>query len=246
MVPRIVRNPLYQWTHLELRRVFGVDELLNPDTAREIYSHCTSLLGKKEFSARSIIRKFRVEALCTTDDPSSTLEEHWKIRESGFETIVAPAFRPNRALEGHLPERFNPWLERLAELAEVRIDSFGRFMECLWKRHQFFHDNGCRLSDYGIDTCYASVLSSAQVEESFTLLRSGRALSGEALLRFRSAVLYELSLHWTHPRDGHSSSTLRRHAEQQLPDAGTSRPDTGYDAMGDFEQGRTSSAFLTG
>ena len=243
VVPRIVRNPLYQWTHLELRRVFGVDELLNPDTARESYSHSTSLLGKKEFSARSIIRKFRVEALCTTDDPSSTLEEHRKIRESGFETIVAPAFRPDRALEGHLPERFNPWLERLAELAEVRIDSFGRFIECLWKRHQFFHDNGCRLSDYGIETCYASDWNSEEVEGSFSLLRRGRALSGEALLRYRSAVLYELlsmdaSQGWTQQLH---LGAMRNNNSRMLARLG---PDTGYDAMGDFEQGRNLSRLL--
>ena len=243
VVPQIVRNPLYQWTHLELQRVFGVDELLNPDTAREIYSHCTSLLGKKEFSARSIIRKFRVEALCTTDDPSSTLEEHRKIRESGFETIVAPAFRPDRALEGHLPERFNPWLERLAELAEVRIDSFGRFIECLWKRHQFFHDNGCRLSDYGIETCYASDWNSEEVEGSFSLLRRGRALSGEALLRYRSAVLYELlsmdaSQGWTQQLH---LGAMRNNNSRMMARLG---PDTGYDAMGDFEQGRHLSRLL--
>lgn len=243
VVPRIVRNPLYQWTHLELQRVFGVDELLTPETAREIYSHCTALLGKKEFSARSIIRKFRVEALCTTDDPSSTLEEHRKIRDSGFETIVAPAFRPDRALEGHLPERFNPWLDRLAELAEVKIDSFGRFIECLWKRHQFFHDNGCRLSDYGIETCYASDWNSEEVEGSFSLLRRGRALSGEALLRYRSAVLYELlsmdaSQGWTQQLH---LGAMRNNNSRMLARLG---PDTGYDAMGDFEQGRNLSRLL--
>ncbi|NCC58181.1 MAG: glucuronate isomerase [Synergistales bacterium] len=243
VVPRIVRNPLYQWTHLELQRVFGVDELLTPETAREIYSHCTALLGKKEFSARSIIRKFRVEALCTTDDPSSTLEEHRKIRDSGFEIIVAPAFRPDRALEGHLPERFNPWLDRLAELAEVKIDSFGRFIECLWKRHQFFHDNGCRLSDYGIETCYASDWNSEEVEGSFSLLRRGRALSGEALLRYRSAVLYELlsmdaSQGWTQQLH---LGAMRNNNSRMLARLG---PDTGYDAMGDFEQGRNLSRLL--
>jgi len=243
VVPRIVRNPLYQWTHLELQRVFGVDELLTPETAREIYSHCTALLGKKEFSARSIIRKFRVEALCTTDDPSSTLEEHRKIRDSGFETIVAPAFRPDRALEGHLPERFNPWLDRLAELAEVKIDSFGRFIECLWKRHQYFNDNGCRLSDYGIETCYASDWNSEEVEGSFSLLRRGRALSGEALLRYRSAVLYELlsmdaSQGWTQQLH---LGAMRNNNSRMLARLG---PDTGYDAMGDFEQGRNLSRLL--
>jgi len=243
VVPRIVRNPLYQWTHLELQRVFGVDELLTPETAREIYSHCTALLGKKEFSARSIIRKFRVEALCTTDDPSSTLEEHRKIRDSGFETIVAPAFRPDRALEGHLPERFNPWLDRLAELAEVKIDSFGRFIECLWKRHQYFNDNGCRLSDYGIETCYASDWNSEEVEGSFSLLRRGRALSGEALLRYRSAVLYELlsmdaSQGWTQQLH---LGAMRNNNSRMLARLG---PDSGYDAMGDFEQGRNLSRLL--
>jgi len=243
VVPRIVRNPLYQWTHLELQRVFGVDELLTPETAREIYSHCTALLGKKEFSARSIIRKFRVEALCTTDDPSSTLEEHRKIRDSGFEIIVAPAFRPDRALEGHLPERFNPWLDRLAELAEVKIDSFGRFIECLWKRHQYFNDNGCRLSDYGIETCYASDWNSEEVEGSFSLLRRGRALSGEALLRYRSAVLYELlsmdaSQGWTQQLH---LGAMRNNNSRMLARLG---PDTGYDAMGDFEQGRNLSRLL--
>ena len=243
VVPQIVRNPLYQWTHLELQRVFGVDELLTPETAREIYSHCTALLGKKEFSARSIIRKFRVEALCTTDDPSSTLEEHRKIRDSGFEIIVAPAFRPDRALEGHLPERFNPWLDRLAELAEVKIDSFGRFIECLWKRHQYFNDNGCRLSDYGIETCYASDWNSEEVEGSFSLLRRGRALSGEALLRYRSAVLYELlsmdaSQGWTQQLH---LGAMRNNNSRMLARLG---PDTGYDAMGDFEQGRNLSRLL--
>ncbi|MFA7364105.1 MAG: glucuronate isomerase [Aminobacteriaceae bacterium] len=243
VVPRIVRNPLYQWTHLELQRVFGVDELLTPETAREIYSHCTALLGKKEFSARSIIRKFRVEALCTTDDPSSTLEEHRKIRDSGFEIIVAPAFRPDRALEGHLPERFNPWLDRLAELAEVKIDSFGRFIECLWKRHQYFNDNGCRLSDYGIETCYASDWNSEEVEGSFSLLRRGRALSGEALLRYRSAVLYELlsmdaSQGWTQQLH---LGAMRNNNSRMLARLG---PDSGYDAMGDFEQGRNLSRLL--
>jgi len=119
----------------------------------------------------------------------------------------------------------------------VKIDSFGRFIECLWKRHQFFHDNGCRLSDYGIETCYASDWTSEEVETSFAILRSGRALSGEPLLRFRSAVLYELlsmdaSQGWTQQLH---LGALRNNNSRMLTKLG---PDTGYDAMGDFEQGR--------
>ncbi len=235
-VPRLVRNPLYHWTHLELKRVFGVDELLNPDTAREIYNHCSSLLRRDDFSARSIIRKFNVEALCTTDDPSSNLEEHRKIKESGFETAVAPAFRPDRALEADRPDRFNPWLDGLAEMADVRVDSYGRFIECLWKRHQYFHDNGCRLSDYGIETCWSSEWTSEDLDRYFKTLRRGQPLSGEALSVFRSATLYELlsmdgSQGWVQQLH---MGALRNVNSRMFVRLG---PDTGYDAMGDFGQG---------
>lgn len=242
-VPKLVKNPLYHWTHLELQRVFGVDELLNPDTAEEIYNHCGALLAKKEFSARSIIRKFRVEALCTTDDPSSDLEVHRKIRESGFKTLVAPAFRPDRALEGHRPDRFNPWLDGLAEMTDVRVNSYGRFIECLWKRHQFFHDRGCRLSDYGIEKCWTSEWTSEELETYFRALRSGRPLTGEALSAFRSATLHELlsmdgSQGWVQQLH---LGALRNVNSRMYAKLG---PDTGYDAMGDFSQGAALSRLL--
>ena len=237
VVPQVVRNPLYHWTHLELRRVFGVDEILNLSTAREIYDHCTALLQRPEFSPRAIIRKFNVAALCTTDDPTSDLEEHRKIRAGAFETLVAPAFRPDRALDGHLPERFNPWLDELAEMTEVRVDSFGRFIECLWKRHQYFHDRGCRLSDYGIETAYSSDWTTDEIETAFVILRSGKALSGNPLRKFRSATLFELlsmdaSQGWTQQLH---LGAMRNNNSRMLARLG---PDTGYDAMGDFEQGR--------
>ena len=242
-VPKLVKNPLYHWTHLELQRVFGVDELLNPDTAEEIYNHCGALLAKKEFSARSIIRKFRVEALCTTDDPSSDLEVHRKIRESGFKTLVAPAFRPDRALEGHRPDRFNPWLDGLAEMTDVRVNSYGRFIECLWKRHQFFHDRGCRLSDYGIEKCWTSEWTSEELETYFRALRSGRPLTGEALSAFRSATLPELlsmdgSQGWVQQLH---LGALRNVNSRMYAKLG---PDTGYDAIGDFGQGAALSRLL--
>ncbi|HRW00018.1 MAG TPA: glucuronate isomerase, partial [Aminobacteriaceae bacterium] len=124
VVPQTIGNPLYHWTHLELQRIFGVETLLNADTAAEIHDHCSKMLRKKEFSVRGLIRKFNVAALCTTDDPADSLEHHEAIKKSGFETLVAPAFRPDRALDAHIPDQFNPWLDSLAELTDVKVDSF--------------------------------------------------------------------------------------------------------------------------
>ena len=177
---------------MELRRTFGVDGLLRPETAAGIYEHCSKLLRTREFSVRSIIRKYNVDALCTTDDPVDSLEHHRTIRESGFETLVAPTFRPDRALDAHLPKVFNEWRDRLEVASGVRADSFGWFIEGLKRRHRFFHEQKGRLSDYGIEIPYASDWTTPEVEQTYAFLRSGRALSSEILLKFRSAVLYEL------------------------------------------------------
>lgn len=237
VVPQTVGNPLYHWTHLELQRIFGVETLLNADTAAEIHDHCSKMLRKKEFSVRGLIRKFNVVALCTTDDPADSLEHHESIRKSGFDTLVAPAFRPDRALDAHLPDQFNPWLDTLAELTDVKVNSFGRFIECLWRRHQYFHDKGCRLSDYGIETPHSVEWTTEDVEGAFDALRRGKPVTGDALARFRSAVLFEMltmdanqgwvqQLHLGAMRNNNSRTF------------GRLGPNTGYDSMGDFEQGR--------
>jgi glucuronate isomerase len=237
VVPYTAGNPLFHWTHMELQRIFGVDTPLNSDTAKEIHDHCSKQLRQKDFSVRRLIRKFNVAALCTTDDPADSLEHHEAIRKSGFETIVAPAYRPDRALDAHHPDLFNNWVDSLAELTDVKVNSFGRFIECLWKRHQYFHDRGCRLSDYGLEISYSVEWTTEDVEASFASVRKGKPLAGDALARFRSAVLFEMltmdanqgwvqQLHLGAMRNNNS----RMHSRLG--------PNTGYDSMGDFEQGR--------
>ena len=236
VVPQTVRNPLYHWTHLELRRTFGVDALLRPETATEIYEHCSRLLRTPEFSVRSIIRKFNVDALCTTDDPTDSLEYHRVIRESGFETVVAPAFRPDAALNAHRPKEFNAWVDRLEAASGVRADSFGWFIECLKRRHRFFHEQGCRLSDYGIEVPYAEDWTTEEIEQAYSAVRGGKALSGPSLLKFRSAVLYEL-LVMDHDQGWVQQlhlGALRNANTRAFKSVGAN---TGYDAIGDWEQG---------
>ena len=143
-VPKTVRNPLYLWTHLELKRCFGIsDKVLNPDTAREIYDTCTEMLQTEEFSTRNILRQMNVKLLCTTDDPVDDLSHHLELsRDQSFEIKVLPAFRPDKAMAVESPEAFNQWVNQLADAADVHIDDYESFLEALLKRHDFFHQRG--------------------------------------------------------------------------------------------------------
>ena len=158
-VPQTLRNPLYHWTHLELKRPFGIsDRLLGPDTAEGIWRECNALLALPEFSARGIMRQMSVALVCTCDDPVDTLEHHRTIAaDPSFSIQVLPAFRPDRAIATESPAAFNAWVDLLAERSNIDIsDNFDRFVEALRRRHNYFHNAGCRLSDHGLDTFYAA------------------------------------------------------------------------------------------
>jgi glucuronate isomerase len=238
VVPKLIRNPLYHWTHLELKRIFGIDELLNPSSAMDIYRQCNELLPRSDFSVQSILKKFKVDALCTTNYPTETLEHHKKIRNSKCDTIVLPCFRPDVALDAHLPQKFNHFVDSLEDLTGRSINSFDDFIESLWQRHQFFHQNGCRISDYGIETAYSEDWTLGEVNSGFTQVRSGLPLEGEALSKFRSAVLYELlsmdyKQGWVQQLH---LGAMRNNNTRMMSILG---PDSGYDSIGDFEQGRS-------
>lgn len=237
VVPKLIRNPLYHWTHLELKRIFGIDELLNPDTAPNIYRQCNELLRQKVFSTRSILERFRVEALCTTNFPTEDLKHHKTIRDTHCKTMVLPCFRPDKALNADRPKEFNDLVDSLERLTNLSINSFESFIESLWKRHQFFHENGCRISDYGIETVYSVDWTQDEVNKAFTHVRSGHPLEGETLLKFRSAVLYELLLMdyeqgWVQQLH---LGAMRNNNSKMMALLG---PDSGYDSIGDFEQGK--------
>jgi glucuronate isomerase len=198
-VPRLLRNPLYHWTHLELNRPFGIaDRLLGPDTAESIWRECNARLARPEFSARGILRQMKVEILCTTDDPTDALEHHRAIAaDKSFTVRVLPTFRPDKALAVDDPAAFNPWIERLGEVAGVEIgESYEKFLEALQRRHDFFHAQGCRLADHGLESfplADEASCSSREVSAAFRRLRGGERLAADAAAGFRFATLVELA-----------------------------------------------------
>ncbi|HKK61654.1 MAG TPA: glucuronate isomerase, partial [Bacteroidales bacterium] len=150
-VPATIRNPLYHWTHMELRRYFGINDLLGPDNAKEIYDKANAYLQTNEFSVRNLLRMVNVEAVCTTDDPIDSLEHHKKIKDDGFEITVLPAWRPDKAMAAEDTDTYNSYLDTLEKVADHPVNTFMDLLEALLKRHDFFHEMGCRLSDHGLE-----------------------------------------------------------------------------------------------
>jgi glucuronate isomerase len=244
-VPRTIRNPLYHWTHLELKRYFGISgKLLGPATADEIYAACSAMLQTAEFSTRRILQRMNVKVVCTTDDPADPLEHHRRLREDrSFPVAVVPCFRADRALAADAPADLNAWLGRLEAAAGVAITGFDAMIEALRRRHEAFHAMGCRLSDHGIELPYAEAFTAEEVREAFDQARRGLAPSAPAVRAYRSAVLLELArmdaeADWTQQFHFGALRNVNRRAMRELG------PDTGYDAIGDFELARPLARFL--
>jgi glucuronate isomerase len=244
-VPRTLRNPLYHWTHLELQRYFGIeDKLLNPDTAKEIYDTCTRLLQSEDLSTRSILQKMDVRVVCTTDDPLDSLEYHRQIKQDqSFAVLVLPAFRPDKAMAVESPAALNDWVDRLESVADISITNYASFLEALRKRHDFFHETGCRLSDHGIEYTYAEKYAPGEIGRLFEKVRSGKMLQPSEILKLKSDVLIELATMdaekgWTQQFHLGALRNINLRAMQQLG------PDTGYDAIGDFDIARPLARFL--
>lgn len=242
-VPYTLRNPLYHWTHMELRRPFGIQKLLNPGTAREIYEESSALLALDTFSARNIMRHFKVEVVCTTDDPTDSLKHHQKVKNDGFEVRMLPTWRPDRAIMVNDTAAFNAYVQRLEEVSGMSVVTFGDFQQALKSRHDYFHKMGCRLSDHGLEVIDADDYTEKEIEGIFFRLRQGILLSGEDRGKFRSAMLvffaqmdYEKG--WV--QQFHLGA-LRNNSSRML---GLLGPDKGYDSIGDFEMARPLSRFF--
>ncbi len=242
-VPYTMRNPLYHWTHLELKTAFGVEKLLNPSTAREIYDHCSALLQQPEYSARGIMQRYNVEVVCTTDDPIDSLEHHIKCREDGFSCKVLPTWRPDKAMAVEQPAAFKAYIDRLAEVAEVEINSFASLLEALRVRHNFFESVGCRLSDHGIEEFYAEDYTSAEIEAIFTKVYGGEMLSDTEIRKYKSAMLVEFGIMdyesgWTQQ---FHYGPIRNNNSRMMAQLG---PDTGFDSIGDEPVAKSMAKFL--
>ncbi|MDO8952038.1 MAG: glucuronate isomerase [Draconibacterium sp.] len=242
-VPNTLRNPLFHWTHLELKKFFGIDKVLSPATAKEIWDECNAKLQLPEYSARGIIRMANVHTICTTDDPIDSLEYHQQIKASGFEVAVLPAWRPDKAMAVENVNTYNDYLDKLSISANMKIASFADLMAALDNRHQFFHDNGCRLSDHGIETFIAEDYTQREIEQIFAKVRSGEVLSSEEVGKFKSCMLYEFGI-MDHSRGWTQQfhfGVLRNNNTRLFKQLGA---DVGFDSIGDFEIGKPLAKFL--
>ena len=242
-VPYTMRNPLYHWTHLELKRVFGVEKLLNPGTAKEIYELCTDKLRTAQFSARGLMKKFDVRVVCTTDDPIDSLEHHKSLKNEGFEIKVLPTWRPDRAMAVERPQQYREYLRKLSEVSNVDINSFATLIEALRNRHDYFASVGCKLSDHGIERFYAENYSEKEIDNSLKKLIAGGGLTPKEIGKFRSALLHESAIMnwergWT--QQFHYGA-IRNNNSRLFNRVG---PDTGFDSIGDFTVAKSMSIFL--
>jgi glucuronate isomerase len=240
-VPHTLRNPLYHWTHLELARYFDIDELLDESSARRIWDWtCEKLEG---LTAKAILKKFDVRALCTTDDPTDDLRYHKQIAEEGCPAKVYPAFRPDKAMNVHLPEIWNEWVGKLEAASGRSIGNYREFLDAIASRHDFFHAMGGRLSDHGINHCYADFCSETVAGKIFAKARSGKPATTKEHEQFAANLMLffgqlDAAKGWTNQLH---LGAMRNNSSRMVAILG---PDTGYDSMGTWSQAEPLSRFL--
>ena len=242
-VPYTLRNPLYHWTHLELKLYFGIDTLLNPESADEIWNRTSEMLKSDEFSVWGMLRKMNVETACTTDDPIDNLQYHKQIAASGCTAKILPTWRPDKASDVTNAKTWNAYIDRLTEVSGIEINGFKSMFDALDRRIDYFHSVGCRLADFGLDFLYSEDYTDAEIEAIFTKVRSSKELTANEILKFRSAALYRFALQ-VHAKGWAQQfhvGPVRNNNTRLLTELG---PDTGFDSIGDFPQALSMSKFL--
>lgn len=235
LMPQTLRNPLYHWTHLELKNYFGIsDRLLSPATADSIWSDTCKVVRSREFSARGLLRMSKVEVVCTTDDPTDSLEHHRAVAaDRSFGVQVRPTWRPDKCWGVANAAAFNAWTDKLADAAKADIGGFDAFLRALQIRHDFFQVNGCRLSDRGLTHIPAEECTKAEASAIFAKARAGKPVSTTEALAFQRFMLHELAVMdaekgWT--MQIHYGA-MRNNNSRRFAAAG---PDIGFDSVGDW------------
>ena len=231
-VPYTMRNSLYHWTHIELSRVFGIDKLLGPDTAREIFEECNAKLSTEEYRGQALIRRFNVETICTTDDPADDLRWHKMIAEHPFGVKVLPSWRPDRAMAIEDPAAYRAYVEMLGSASGVSIATYTDLVDALKRRHDFFASMGCKLSDHGLDTFHAADYTQSEIDAIFRDTLEGRVPDAAARDKFVSAMLHDMAVMdaqagWV--QQFHVGA-IRNNNSRMFRSIG---PDTGYDSIYD-------------
>ena len=233
-VPYTMRNPLYHWTHLELSRVFGVDKVLKPETAKEIYEECSAMLQTPQFRGQELMKKFKVEVVCTTDDPADSLEFHQQIKDNPFGVKVLPTWRPDKAMVVEKPQQYREYIQKLSDVSGVAINNYQDLLTALQKRQDFFYEMGCRISDHGLETFYAEDFTMEEVDQIFKNTLKGIQPTQEEVLKFKSAILLDFA------RMDHAKGWAQQFHIGAIRDNNTRMfnllgPDTGYDAIHDVQ-----------
>lgn len=229
----LLKNPLFDWSHLELARYFGVEERLSRATAESIWERCNARLREPGFSARGFMVRSNVKAVCTTDDPVDTLEHHKAVADSGFAVRVLPTWRSDKAGKIDEPAAWNAWMDRLAAAAGTPVRTWDDFLDAMDKRHAFFESRGCVVSDYGITEIFAAPYTTGEIKAIFRKVREGGVATPAEAYKFKSAWLYEglcadaranwsTQLHY---------SCLRNANSRMMQKLG---PDTGFDCIGEW------------
>lgn len=242
-VPYTLRNPLYHWTHLELQRYFDSTDIVSSRTAQSIYETCSAKLQSKEYSVKNLLRKMNVRTICTTDDPVDTLEFHAQLKQDGFEIPILPAFRPDNAMNVDNPEKFNSYIEKLEGATNVSISTFNDYLFALENRHDYFASMGCTVSDHGLEEIYVEEFTGWEVEALFNKVRAGKELNDTERRKFKSAMLVHFA-EWDWAKGWVQQfhlGALRNNNSRMTQKLG---PDTGWDSIGDFSQGRALARFL--
>ncbi|WP_140937043.1 glucuronate isomerase [Sphingobacterium lumbrici] len=242
-VPYTMRNPLYHWTHLELQRYFGINTLLNGDTAKEIYDETSAKLRTPEYAVRGLLQKMNVEVVCTTDDPIDSLEYHQQFAKENSMLKMLPAFRPDKAMNSDNIADFNTYISKLEQVTNSSISSLDEYLAALKQRHDFFAANGCSVSDHGLEQIYAEDYTKDEIASIFNKIRANQEISYSENLKFKSAMLIYFA-EWDHEKgwvQQYHLGALRNNNTRLLTKLG---PDTGFDSIGDFSQARALSKFL--
>lgn len=243
-VPYTVRNPLFHWTHLELKRYFGVDELLTPETAAGIYDRCSDMLRSSDYSTRKLLQMMKVKLVCTTDDPADSLEHHLLMRQEGSTITMLPAFRPDMAMKVEEPEAFRQYVARIAEISGGAVNDLDTYMQALKSRHRHFAAAGCSVSDHGLEEIYADTTSDETAAALFKKLLHGETLHTGEVSSLKSWFLLAFAL-WDHAEgwvQQYHLGALRNNNQRKLRQLG---PDTGWDSIGDWAQASSLSRFLS-
>ena len=241
-MPYTLRNPLYHWTHLELKTAFGIEKLLSPQTAREIYDECNEKLKEDAYTARGLMRRYHVKCVCTTDDPIDDLRYHEQVQREGFEIKMIPAWRPDKAMNIEKSD-FSSYVEKLSEVSSMPIRNFKDLVDALQQRHNFFHERGCRLSDHGIEEFYDDSYTDSQIDVIFEKAIRGQQLSRLEIRQYKHCFLtlmaeMDYDSDWSQQ---YHYGAIRDNNSRMFDVLG---PDTGFDSIGEFTTAKAMSRFL--